>query len=296
MSVMSEERWRSIMRTVKRVARTTVGGLAVLGAGVVGVGLVQAFASHRGVSGASTAVHPQPSRAALTRLVQKASRGQATITRTFAGPDGLTGLVLSPSGSVAWTNGRYVFLGAVFDRRGQNLSLLAQRAISPARFRFPTRASASFLVGTAGPILTMIADPNCAFCHQDWIRVLAPRIATGTLRVRVVPVALVDPATARVRAAEILSAPAPGQAWAEDEQDFHEATEEGGLSVQGITVPPTALAAVEANTAAFFASSNGTAATPTFVYRGRQHVGYLGARALQTFLSQEAVNGNAHHE
>ena len=236
--------------------------------------------------------HPQVS---LAHLVQEASRGQAGIKRTFAGPDGLTGLVLSPSGSVAWTNGRYVFLGAVFDAKGQNLSLLAQRAISPARFLFPTRASASFLVGTAGPVLTMVADPNCAFCHQDWVRVLGPRIAAGTLRVRVVPVAIVDPTTARVRAAAILSASDPGQAWAQDERHFHEATEQGGLSVQGITVPPVALTAVETNTAAFFASSNGTAATPTFVYHGRRHVGYLSTQALHAFLLHEGVHRDSGH-
>lgn len=286
MPVISEERVRAVLVTGRRVARVAVGGLAVLGAAVVGVGLVESSASHRDVSSRSTAAHSRPSRAALSRLVQKASRGQATITRTFAGPDGLTGLVLSPSGSVAWTNGRYVFLGAVFDRHGRNLSLLAQRAISPARFRFPTRASASFLVGTSGPVLTMIADPNCAFCHQEWMRVLAPRIAAGRLRVRLVPVAIVHPRTARVRAAEIMSASDPAHAWAQDERHFHETAERGGLPVQGITVPPAALTAVETNTAAFFAASNGTAATPTFVYHGRRHVGYLDARALQAFLAR----------
>ena len=142
----------------------------------------------------------------------------------------------------------------------------------------------------------MVADPNCAFCHRDWVRVLAPRIAAGTLRVRIVPVAIVDPATARVRAAEILSAPDPGRAWAQEERDFHETTEQGGLPAQGVTVAPTALAAVETNTAAFFASSHGTAATPTFVYHGRRHVGYLSAPALRAFLAQGAVDGDARHE
>ena len=279
------------LKGVSGILNLTTKIFAILGVLVVAVaslGWLLSPASPRRLP-----VRPQVS---LGHLVQEASRGQAGIKRTFAGPDGLTGLILSPSGSVAWTNGRYVFLGAVFDAKGQNLSLLAQRAISPQRFRFPTRASASFLIGTAGPILTMVADPNCAFCHQDWIRVLGPRIAAGTLRVRVVLVAIVDPATARVRAAAILSASDPGQAWAQDERHFHESTEQGGLPVQGITVPPMALTAVETNTAAFFASSNGTAATPTFVYHGRRHVGYLSVQALHAFLAHEAVHSDSRHE
>lgn len=287
------------MQGVSRILNVATKIFAIFGVLVVAVGTVgwwlaptqpasrPAFAGH----GAG-----RRSRMALARLVQEASRGQAGIKRTFAGPDGLTGVVLSPSGSVAWTNGRYVFLGAVFDAKGHNLSLLAQQAISPQRFRFPTHASAGLLIGTAGPTLTMVADPNCAFCHRDWVHVLAPRIAAGTLRVRIVPVAIVDPATARVRAAEILSAPDPGRAWAQDERDFHETTEQGGLPVHGVTVAPVALAAVESNTAAFFASSHGTAATPTFVYHARRHVGYLSASALRAFLAQGAVDGDSRHE
>jgi thiol:disulfide interchange protein DsbG len=287
------------LKGVGRILNLATKVFAILGVLVVVVGSVGWWLSPTQPAPQSPLVGRRlgpRSRIALAHLVREASRGQAGIERTFAGPDGLTGLVLTPSGSVAWTNGRYVFLGAVFDTKGQNLSLLAQQAISPQRFRFPTRASAGFLMGTAGPILTMVADPNCAFCHQDWIRVLGPRIAAGTLRVRVVPVALVDPATARVRAAAILSAPDPGEAWMQNERDFHEGAEQGGLPVQGITVPPVALTAVETNTAAFFASSNGTAATPTFVYHGRRHVGYLSARALHAFLLHEEVHGDSGHE
>lgn len=256
-------------------------------------------------------VRTAPSRARLRRLVARASHGKARVLATHPGPGRLTTILVRVHHAplVMLTDGRYLFLGPVFGAAGHNLQKRAQARMAgeqgmvpglPAEASsriygptaatsprsFPSQASASFIVGRTGPLLTFVADPNCAYCHAMWASVLYPMIRSGHLRVRVVPVGIVDPRNAIVRAAAILASPDPARAWIANEQRFHVATERGGWPAPGRFDPTNPRQhAIIANTAAFFAAEGGSVATPTLFFRGKTHVGTMTVRAFRRFLS-----------
>lgn len=210
-----------------------------------------------------------------------------------AGGQGLVGGGLAPTTRTAPTP------APVSGSESPASSLPAQRVLSaPAHAQippavsaisgksFPSSANTGFVVGRSGPLLTFVADPNCAYCHAMWVQVLWPMIQSGHLRVRVVPVGIVDPRNAIVRAAAILAAPDPARAWIANEQRFHVARERGGWPAPGRFDPARPRQhAIIANTAAFFAAEGGSVATPTLFFHGRTHVGTLTSRAFRRFLS-----------
>lgn len=223
----------------------------------------------------------------LVLLVQHASKGNAHLVRTFSGPQGLTGLVMAPGHVIGWSNGREVFLGPVFDRGGLNITEAARRALYPATNATFVRAidrSDGFVIGARGPLVTLVADPNCTFCHRTWLA-LQPLLRAGRLRVRLVPVAIVDPDTAIVRGAEILSSRVPATLWNRNEQQFHAGTEQGGLSLD-LPITNAGRVALAGNTETFLqAFPGGHPATPTFILGQQVHTGAMTANALQAWLS-----------
>ncbi len=259
-----------------------------------------------------------PSDARLRRLVAQASNGQAHVLRIVPGPGRLTTLVVQirKTPMVVLTDGRYLFTGAVYDASGHNLIkravaqiVAAADNVSPApapaaahapnlqapgagkAHPFPSPADASFVVGRAGPTVTMVADPNCAYCHAMWESILRPEIRAGHLRVRIVPVGIVDPRVAIVRAAAILASPNPAKAWILNERLFHVSTEQGGFPAHGPFDPANAKQrAVLLNTEAFFAAEGGSVATPTFFYHGQSHVGVMTHAAWHRFLSTPSTH------
>ncbi len=258
-----------------------------------------------------------PSDARLRRLVAQASNGQAHVLRIVPGPGRLTTLVVQirKTPMIVMTDGHYLFTGAVYDASGHNLIKRAVAHIvasadnaspvlapAPAAANpqapgagkshpFPSPADASFVVGRAGPIVTMVADPNCAYCHAMWESILRPEIRAGHLRVRIVPVGIVDPRVAIVRAAAILASPNPAKAWILNERLFHVSTEQGGFPARGPFDPANAKQrAVLLNTEAFFAAEGGSVATPTFFYHGQSHVGVMTHAAWHRFLSTPSTH------
>lgn len=210
--------------------------------------------------------------ARVAQLVSSASRGQQHVVRVFPGPDGLLGAVIENAGkqrNIAWLspNGAVLIDGSLLDGHGKDLDREAKiqqglilspeetltQALEPARH--------GFLVGTAGPVLTVFFDPNCVYCHQVY-GALSPAIAGGRLRVRFVIVGtLKDSSTPR--AASLLSAADPAQALARNELHFDMANEEGGFPVDP-KVSASMVSAVQANNALF--TQAGMDGTPTSLY------------------------------
>ncbi|MCR1347496.1 thioredoxin fold domain-containing protein [Acidithiobacillus ferrooxidans] len=100
----------------------------------------------------------------------------------------------------------------------------------------------SFLIGRAGPVFTDFVDPDCPYCHQEF-RELQPLLLSGKLRLRIVPVAVLD-AGSMPRAATLLESRHPGERFLQAEAGFHD----GHLAVPRMqNVPPAIAAAVERN-------------------------------------------------
>ncbi|MHB1943509.1 MAG: thioredoxin domain-containing protein, partial [Acidiferrobacteraceae bacterium] len=173
------------------------------------------------------------------------------------------------------------------DQGGLNITEAARRALYPATDATFARAmedSDGFVLGTQGPLVTLVVDPNCTFCHRTWLA-LQPLLQAGRLRVRLVPVAIVDPDTAMVRGAEILSSRAPAVLWSRNEQQFHSGTEQGGLSLD-LPITNAGRVALARNTETFLqAFPGGHPATPTFILGQQVHTGAMTAPALQAWLS-----------
>ena len=215
-----------------------------------------------------------PSTTTASALVDRITHGQVIVDRTFAGPaENLTGIIghvaASPAHKVLFweVDGRYLLDGSLFDAAGTNLS--RQAAVAQGVIPKPMPAAevaalaakaAGFTVGHAGPRIVAFEDPNCSACHL-FMRAVAGDIQAGKLRVRVIPVGMVKPDSAR-RAAAILAAKHPAEAWRANEKDFDMQREEGGYAI-GPTIPESALAQVESNTALL--GRTGKMATPAIL-------------------------------
>lgn len=217
---------------------------------------------------------PTVSLAAAQQLVSSASHGAATVERVFAGPDGMTGAVIAAGNGgatqVVWLTPHaqaLVTSGGFYDAHGKDLTYRAMVAqglmLSPAAALAAAAAPAArpILVGSKGPILTELFDPNCIYCHHLY-RALAPEIAAGHLRVRYVLVGVVKPSSLP-RAAAILAAKDPAAALAQDEAHFDVNNEEGGYPPDKV-MDAAAKAVVDANNALF--DKMGANGTPALLY------------------------------
>lgn len=119
-------------------------------------------------------------------------------------------------------------------------------------------ASASFLEGHAGPIVVAFIDLDCDFCSQLWRKVRAP-VATGRIRVRWIPVAVVQPAGVW-RAAALLRAADPVAALA-----AHESRMRADVTASPIGSAPGD--DIAANNALLVVVTRGRPATPMLVWR-----------------------------
>ncbi|AUW33961.1 thioredoxin fold domain-containing protein [Acidithiobacillus caldus] len=214
--------------------------------------------------------------ASYTPLVKKLSDGRAAVLSTFAGPDGMTGIVVGPvhgvgPKTIAWgidgKSGPMLIPGPVLDAQGQNLSMQAaeQHGLMPKPMAAGDLAKAmlsapGFTVGTKGPLFTLFLDPNCIFCHDFWTKAY-PLAEAGKIRFKVVPVGFLKPSSLP-KAVTILQGKNPVAAWAQNEASFDVHTEEGGAK-PAKTLDPKVLAEVKANTELL--AKTGEVATPTIV-------------------------------
>jgi thiol:disulfide interchange protein DsbG len=220
-----------------------------------------------------------PGRATIKRL----SNGQSHIIREFHAAMGLAGFAVQVGGLqghdvLMYTspNGRYFFLGGLFNARGQNLSrqyahrylpaaVSAPVAITPVAMQASLRKTTWFTVGKpdAPKHLWIVLDPNCIFCNLTF-RHLLPAIQKGQLLLRVVPVGFLKPSSLP-KAATILLAKDPAHALMTNELHFNQAMEEGGTTPAS-HIPTSVKAEATANTA--WMSRNHLGGTPFLLWHG----------------------------
>ncbi len=221
---------------------------------------------------AATAPSLKKVRADIARI----SHGRAEAEKVFAGPSGLTGVLIKIQGRrmVGWltSDGRHLLIGSLIGPEGANETRAAMeklglipKPIPAEKFAVASTRAAGFTVGTKGPLLTAYIDPNCIYCHKFYQEVM-PLVNAGRVRVRFVPVAFLKPSSP-AKAVALLAAADPAAALAKNEKDFDTSTEEGGIAPAKDPDPAVA-AKVKANTELL--AKSGQVATPTLVYCSRK--------------------------
>lgn len=205
----------------------------------------------------------------------------------FSAPDGSTGVVIeAPEGTfIGWMVDGVdaVWVGAKFDSQGRNQTqqeMIARgyaqptntpaaqaqterqpqastaNAINSAGLLKAATQSPGFMEGSAGPIWTIYLDGNCGFCTQLW-RSLRNPIASGQLRVRWAPVAVIAPSSA-AQAAALLQSDQPVLMMTQ-----HAIS---GQQLPAANITPASQQHIDANNAMLRALNAGkAAATPTIV-------------------------------
>ena len=175
-------------------------------------------------------------------LVAGASKGRAKALKVFAGPGGLTGVLVQVGAgeavqrSIVWANGdgSALLVGNLVSADGTDLN--AGAAVQAGVYKAPAETLAAAALPAArailskghGPVLTVFMDPNCIFCHKLF-KDLEPVLAKGDVRVRFVMVGVVKE-DSLAKAATILGMADPLQALTTDEHKFDKAQEEGGIA------------------------------------------------------------------
>lgn len=207
------------------------------------------------------------------QLVNKNFHHQVHVTKVFPGPvHSLTGIVVETDQhqqGILWMLAkRYLLLGPVVDGKQENITPSYAKKYLPQPVKVPAThiapaamAAPGFTIGHAGPLIAVFMDPNCIFCHLLWEALQQP-VADGKIRVKVIPVGFLKPSSP-AKAATILAAKNPAQAWANNEKNFNVHTEEGSTQPLA-TLPPADMADVHANTALL--RKTGEEATPALLF------------------------------
>lgn len=257
------------------------------------------------VAGTSVYFHKNPPAAgsvamnqqAAKVLIGKATGGKAIVMQTFVdGP--FQGFVLkgdqpnSPEG-ILFTDasGQYLISGNVLD---QNLKSLTEAAFD--QYISPEKAQAAWASVNTVSYVTMgkddaphklyvVADPNCVFCHQFYQMTKAD-VDSGQLQIRWILGAFLKESS-QGRAAAILGAADPAAAFVQNETNFVDASEEGGIAPMA-KVPTNIMTEIQANMN--FMVKNQFMQTPTLLYKNKQgtpmlYTGLPDAKQLQTLMS-----------
>lgn len=238
-------------------------------------------------------------------LVGTVSHHTAKAVKVFPGPDGLHGILVKPAvvtpqtppaiakGQIAWStpNGKAMIMGPVVGVSGKNYTLqamynenLLKRPLAAKVLYQKAQKADSFVVGTKGPEIVAMVDPNCIFCHLFYEHVM-PYVHKGDLRVRFVVAGFLKPSS-EPKAETILSSKDPAAAWAYDEAHFKVRVEEGGAKPDK-NPTPAVVAAVQANT--HLLSETGEIATPTLIIPekdGKYHLIHGLPRDFPQFIAQ----------
>lgn len=180
---------------------------------------------------------------AVSKSVASATHGGMKAVSTFKGPDGLTGVVATGAGgfrSIVWVtrHGKAVLVqGTLIGSNGTNYSQNAMYATGilqrPAKVLKKLLADGDPIhAGHAGPVITVLFDPNCIFCHLLH-KAFLPLVKAGKVQVDYVLVGIIKPDSFG-KATSILQASDPLAALNEDEAKFDKKTEEGGYPVDQI--------------------------------------------------------------
>lgn len=207
-------------------------------------------------------------------LINQITHGNAVILNQFNAVGNLQGFVIQSSHDsnqsiiYADNQGRYVVFGTLIGADGHNISEQNfQQYIAPqsANVAFSYIGSTAWIQqgsNTAPHQMYVIFDPNCIFCHRLY-EALQPFIQKGQLAVRWLPVAFLK-ASSTGKAYALLSSPKPLDMLEQNEKNFNEATEDGGIPP--LNTPSAAVQQQLQNNMAFLTEAQITAA-PALLYK-----------------------------
>lgn len=220
--------------------------------------------------------HPaSPDKAQLAALIKTATAGKGVLDDTFAGPSGLTGLVVkgpNGEGMVVWAtpDGQNLLVGSLLDAQGRNQTVTATEAYlgasqpksatsqTSAEFLAATRTAAAVYQGAGDKTLYVYVDPNCIFCHKLAESLMHKTLPAG-VRIAWIPVGFLKPDSTGKGAAILAGG---WDAFVQNEQGYVEASESGGVTP---STDAAAMAQVTANTELL--RRTGRVSTPTLVYQ-----------------------------
>jgi len=230
-------------------------------------------------------------------LLSQMTNGNAVILNQFNAIGNLEGFVVqnnrNSNQSIVYVDnqGRYLILGTVLSADGHNLSEQNyQQYIAPkaSNVAFSYIGNTSWIQqgsNSAPHQLYVVFDPNCTFCHRVYVA-LQPFIAKGDLAVRWIPVAFLKPSSmGKVYA--ILSSSNPLQMMAQNEANFNEGTEDGGIPP--LTNPSARVRQQLQNNMAFLTEAQ-INATPALLYKTRQGVAKLDIGVSNPGKLEDLVN------
>ncbi|TNF65978.1 MAG: thiol:disulfide interchange protein DsbG [Gammaproteobacteria bacterium] len=207
------------------------------------------------------------------KLVNKVTYGQAKIIRSFDANDQLYGYVIQSKGGqegilYVAKDGSFLFSGSYYNQDGVN-----QQRIDYEKYIQPKTAIAAFKEAknthyieqgkqNAPHKAYIIADPNCHFCHLLY-QSLQPEIQSGNLAVRWILIGAVKPDSA-AKTMAIFDSANPLKALEENEHNFNESREEGGIAPDA---KPSAQAKAQLDKNMQFMMNNKMYVTPIILYK-----------------------------
>lgn len=209
-----------------------------------------------------------------TNLINQVTNGNAVILNQFNAIGNLQGFVVQSSHSgnqsiiYADNQGRYLIFGTVIGADGRNISEQNyQQYITPqsANVAFSYVGNTAWIQqgsSNAPHQMYVIFDPNCIYCHRLY-ESLQPFIQQGELAVRWLPVAFLK-STSSGRAYALLSSHNPLQMLEQNEKNFDEASENGGIPP--LNTPSAAVQHQLQNNMAFLTEAQ-VIATPALLYK-----------------------------
>ncbi len=230
-------------------------------------------------------------------LINQITHGNAIILNQFNAVANLQGFVVQSSHDhnqsiiYADTQGRYLVLGTIVGADGRNISEQNyQQYIAPqsANVAFNYIGSTAWIQqgsNDAPHQMYVIIDPNCIYCHRLY-ESLQPFIESGQLAVRWLPVAFLKN-TSIGRAYALLSSANPLQTLAQNEKNFDEASENGGVPPLN---NPSALVQQQLQNNMAFLTEAEINATPALLYRtvngnARLDMGMIDPTKLKDLIS-----------
>lgn len=177
---------------------------------------------------------------AAEALLNKLSRDQVTIVQAFPSLGNLQGFVVKPKNgqgapSLVYVdaNGQYAVVGAVLTPEGVNQSEAdTQKYINAGSAKDALADSpGTTWIQDGNPnakhMAYVVADPNCIYCHKLY-ELTRPAVQSGDLSLRWIWVGFLRDSSPGIAKA-ILAAKDPAAAMAQNENQFNESQEAGGL-------------------------------------------------------------------
>lgn len=187
---------------------------------------------------------------AAEAMLNKLTRNQVEIVQTFPSVGNLQGFVVKGKGdqsapSIVYVDeqGRYAIVGSLLTANGVNQSdadtqkYINATVAKTALVDSPNTAWIQDGNPNAKHSTYIIADPNCIYCHKLY-EMTRPAVKSGDLSIRWIWVGFLKDSSAGIAKA-ILAAKDPIAAMAQNENQFNDSNESGGLAPLANPTPDT---------------------------------------------------------